>query len=655
MHPTSLLLALLRVVSWPEWRHHPLRHATALLAVALGVALAFAVHLINASALDEFGAAARAIDGQPDFTLRAQRDGFGEALYARVATAPQVSTASPLIEIDSYALDTQGERQPLRVLGVDAFAAASLSPGLLPRTAQGADRLALIDPAAAFLNPAAQRLFGGTNRLRVQAGDSLASFDIAGTVAADGPPLAVIDIAGVHSASAGWALSRIDVRLVPGVDRAAVLREPASCRPTCVPRHRTRRPRASQPVARLPRQPRPCSRWSRCSPAPSSSSRCWRCRSRSGAAARAARRARPCRARAARAWCSPNRRCSGSPAARSASRSAALLAAARPARARRRPRRRLFRRRRAARCSRASAAVRLRRARRRRRDGRRLAAGAHGRGASPPAQALRASAPGAAATRRRAWAWPADARAGLALALAAAGLRHSAGRLPVGRLSAGRRHHRLAVGRRASLPGAVAAAARPLLPLLAVERARRARDSADVAVSGVVASLALAVALTVMVAELPRLGRATGSTWCCRPTSTCAHAKQRRRRQRLLLAGFARGGRPRACARVERAAHRRPCCSTRRGRRWRWSRAPIDDPARSRCRSSAGPRRRAGRSAGLCERSAGRSLRRAAGQQRLDLPLARRPRVDVLRRRRLARLCAPAAAPSRSTAPTTSA
>jgi putative ABC transport system permease protein len=40
-----------------------------------------------------------------------------------------------------------------------------------------------------------------------------------------------------------------------------------------------------------------------------------------------------------------------------------------------------------------------------------------------------------------------------------------------------------------------------LLPLLALERARRVRESASVAVSGVVASLSLAVALTVMVAS----------------------------------------------------------------------------------------------------------------------------------------------------------
>jgi putative ABC transport system permease protein len=67
----------------------------------------------------------------------------------------------------------------------------------------------------------------------------------------------------------------------------------------------------------------------------------------------------------------------------------------------------------------------------------------------------------------------------------------------------------LLVGGITALPWGVAllydrlapALAHHLLPLLAVERARRVRESAAVAVSGVVASLSLAVALTVMVAS----------------------------------------------------------------------------------------------------------------------------------------------------------
>ena len=59
------------------------------------------------------------------------------------------------------------------------------------------------------------------------------------------------------------------------------------------------------------------------------------------------------------------------------------------------------------------------------------------------------------------------------------------------------------------------------LPLLAVERARRQRETAAVAVSGVVASLSLAVALTVMVASF-RESVTSGWTACCRPTCMCA-------------------------------------------------------------------------------------------------------------------------------------
>ena len=55
---------------WQELRHHPWRNAAAVVAVMLGVALAFSVHLINASALGEFSSAVRAVNGQPDLELR---------------------------------------------------------------------------------------------------------------------------------------------------------------------------------------------------------------------------------------------------------------------------------------------------------------------------------------------------------------------------------------------------------------------------------------------------------------------------------------------------------------------------------------------------------------------------------------------------------
>src|SRR6186713_1507524 len=105
----------------------------------LGVALAFSVQLINQSALGEFSSAVRAVNGEPDFELRSQRGGFDEALYGRVATWPQVAIASPIVELDTYAFDAQGQRVPLHVVGVDALVAAPLSPALMPRPEARAD------------------------------------------------------------------------------------------------------------------------------------------------------------------------------------------------------------------------------------------------------------------------------------------------------------------------------------------------------------------------------------------------------------------------------------------------------------------------------------------------------------------------------------
>ena len=111
------MLDLLKTFSWQELRHHPWRNAAAVLAVTLGVALAFSVHLINASALAEFSQAVRAVGGQPDLELRAVQGSFDEALYARVAQLPEVALASPVLEVSSYALNDKGERVPLRIVG----------------------------------------------------------------------------------------------------------------------------------------------------------------------------------------------------------------------------------------------------------------------------------------------------------------------------------------------------------------------------------------------------------------------------------------------------------------------------------------------------------------------------------------------------------
>jgi putative ABC transport system permease protein len=229
-------------LAWPlirrEWQHHPGRHAVALLAVALGVALAWSVHVINNSALGEFAAAVRSANGEPDLTLRAQRDGFDDALYERAAADDAVAAASPLVELETHARrDATAPRHAVRVLGVDALRVAPLAGGLLPlpaATASGGDPgaesdrgLVFLDPQVAFVNRAArERLVGAAGAggtLQLQAGTRWLTLRVAGDVAASGAPLVVIDIAAAqrHFGFDG-RLTRIDLRLVPGADRAAL-------------------------------------------------------------------------------------------------------------------------------------------------------------------------------------------------------------------------------------------------------------------------------------------------------------------------------------------------------------------------------------------------------------------------------------------------
>ena len=69
LYAPSPLLPLFCSFSLQELRRHPWRNLAAIVAVMLGVALAFSVHLINASALDEFAQALRSAGGQPDLEL----------------------------------------------------------------------------------------------------------------------------------------------------------------------------------------------------------------------------------------------------------------------------------------------------------------------------------------------------------------------------------------------------------------------------------------------------------------------------------------------------------------------------------------------------------------------------------------------------------
>jgi putative ABC transport system permease protein len=219
------LLGTWHAVAGGAWRDAPGRALLAILGIACGVALGAAVHLINATARQEFEAAARALAGVADIVVRGPRQGFDEALYPHVAMVPGVAVASPAIEVDAT---LAGVRDSIRMLGLDVFRAALVQPALV--AAPEADVSELLNADAVWLTHSAAEAFGLAkgDTLRVRVGTSVVPFEVAAIVphSVYPEPLAIADIATLQ-----WRLSqlgrlqRIDVRVQPGADIARVTRD----------------------------------------------------------------------------------------------------------------------------------------------------------------------------------------------------------------------------------------------------------------------------------------------------------------------------------------------------------------------------------------------------------------------------------------------
>lgn len=197
------------------------RLATALsvLAIALGVALGLAVQLIHASALDEFGRGMRLLAGQSDLQAVGPRGGFDDETYVRLGQAPEVAEASPVLEIEARLAGREGS---LRLYGIDVFRLAGTTPRLLPQSADGVGRLAVLEPDRVFLSAAARVELGleAGDVLEVLSGVEPRRFTVSGGVpaAAQGEAFGVIDIAAAQSRFGRVGkLTRVDLRLAPGL------------------------------------------------------------------------------------------------------------------------------------------------------------------------------------------------------------------------------------------------------------------------------------------------------------------------------------------------------------------------------------------------------------------------------------------------------
>ncbi|HYD59292.1 MAG TPA: FtsX-like permease family protein [Noviherbaspirillum sp.] len=213
---------LRRWLMFGEWRAHPVRALIAGLAIALGVALGFSIHLINTAAYNEFSAAVKSLSGEADLQVRGTQAYFDEQVYGQLARFEEIAVASPVLEVDAAVPGRQGA---LKVIGIDVFQAGAIAPDLIGVPAEDRAFDTLADDAV-FLSPAA------TEWLQVKQGDTLqlrtgtqaVRLRVAGGLvrARAGQRIAVMDIG-----AAQWRfqrlgqLSRIELKLKSGISRSA--------------------------------------------------------------------------------------------------------------------------------------------------------------------------------------------------------------------------------------------------------------------------------------------------------------------------------------------------------------------------------------------------------------------------------------------------
>ena len=200
----------------------PLKSRTLLsvLGIALGVALGFAVHLINRAAVNELASGVRTLAGEADLEVRGGRGGFPEALYARISRLPGVAAASPVLEAEA---GIAGAEQPIRLIGIDPLRAGLIQPALFAD--DPGRRLELLKPDVVFLSVGGKELLGEKKLLEIISGLKTVQLQVAGVL----PASSLRGVAALTDiATAQWRLgrlgelNRIDLRLAPGADREAM-------------------------------------------------------------------------------------------------------------------------------------------------------------------------------------------------------------------------------------------------------------------------------------------------------------------------------------------------------------------------------------------------------------------------------------------------
>ncbi len=219
MAPT---LALRLTLFYGALREQPVKWLIATLAIAVGVGLGLAVHLIHLQALTQFNSGVRQFSGQADIQFLPHSQSLPDEALELISSLPAVAVASPVLDLQ---VEINGVTNTVRWLGLDVFTAAQVTPNLIGQANEAGDAslgdIPFLDSNNVFISPALKEQLGRIkDELFVQINGNASTWKIAGDVPAAGAGqlIAVADIAAVQ-----WkmgklgTLSRVDLKLREGV------------------------------------------------------------------------------------------------------------------------------------------------------------------------------------------------------------------------------------------------------------------------------------------------------------------------------------------------------------------------------------------------------------------------------------------------------
>ena len=196
----------------------PGRTLLAIAAIAIGVALGLAVHLINASAASEFERAARQLAGEADLIVRGGRAGFDERLYPQIAKLPEVAMASPVLELEAA---LHGRRDTLKIIGIDALRAYDLQPQLAGWDGSAGNAMFDADAIRLSASTASVLAVKEGDAVALQVGTQRLDLRVVGILpdSVYRQRLGIMDIAAVQwRFNRNGSISRLDLRLQSGTD-----------------------------------------------------------------------------------------------------------------------------------------------------------------------------------------------------------------------------------------------------------------------------------------------------------------------------------------------------------------------------------------------------------------------------------------------------